>query len=428
MNCKKVIYNRFIKPLLNKKTGIIGTELEFPMLNMNRAPIDKEVALGLLDMFTKCGFIIEEKDTDGNPAFISNAYGDCISFDNSYNNIEFSMNYGDNLIEIQNRFYGYFNAAQDYLKDCNYLITGMGTNPYKKFITQSHVSYPVYNMVDGYLHKFNCDETHDYPDFPSYLSSVQTHLDIDVKDLPKTASLFAKIDFLRGILFSNSPDFELGNTLCYRDYLWNKSAFGLCEKNTGPVDEEYKTIDDMAESFYQRCMFNNIRDGRYNFFYPIKVADYFEDNPEKDIEQFLSFRHIEITCRGTLEIRSDCTQPVYDALLPPAFNLGIAHNIDEAIFRTDELLNGTNLSNSYLRRCISSGTGIKEFDKKTLSEYAKDMVNIAKEGLLSRQKGEEILLESIFKRAKDIICPSMYILDNKDNIDKVIKEYAEVNR
>ena len=104
-------------------------------------------------------------------------------------------------------------------------------------------------MVDEYLHKFQSHKTHKFPDFPSYLSSVQTHLDINAEDLPKAATLFAKIDFLRGLLFSNSPDFEFGKTLCYRDFLWAKSAFGICGTNTGAVDEEYKTLDDVAESF-----------------------------------------------------------------------------------------------------------------------------------------------------------------------------------
>lgn len=425
MNYKDIIKDRFIKPLLNKKTGTIGVELEFPLLNLNKKPVDKEKALSLLGYFLDNGFKVDDTDTDGNPAFITNKYGDCISFDNSYNNIEFSMNYSNNLNEIRERFYNYFNDAQNFIKQYNYIITGMGTNPYKKYITQNHVSYPVYNMVDEYLHRYNSDDTHKFPDFPSYLSSVQTHLDINVEDLPKTATLFAEIDFLRGLLFSNSPDFDFGDTLCFRDYLWSKSAFGICKTNTGAVDEEYKTLDDIGESFYNRHMFNNKRDGKYNCFYPIPLKDYFENNPAKDIEYFLSFRHIEITCRGTLEIRSDCTQPLKDAFAPPAFNLGIAHNIDKAIERTETLLKGKNLSNSYLRRCISQGNDIVEIDKVELKSYAVDMIKLAEDGLKNRNLGEEKLIYTLYQRAKNLECPAKYILKNKENMDNVIKEYSE---
>lgn len=426
MDYKEIINNRFIKPLLNKKTGTIGVELEFPVLNTKKQPVDKAVALGLLNLFLQDGFKIEDRDTDGNPAFIANSFGDCISFDNSYNNIEFSMNYGSNLLEIKERFCNYFTAAQIFFEKNGYIITGMGTNPYKKYIDQKHVSYPVYNMVDEYLHKFQSEETHSYPDFPAYLSSVQTHLDINAEDLPKTATLFAKIDFLRGLLFSNSPDFEFGKTLCYRDFLWAKSAFGICGTNTGAVDEQYSTLEDISESFYKRHMFNCIRDGKYRCFYPIKITEYFNDNPPEDIEQFLSFRHIEITCRGTLEIRSDCTQPLCDAFAPPAFNLGIAHNIKKAISATADFFGSMTLESSYLRRCVSEGIEIKEFSKAELSDYACCMVAIAEEGLLKRGLGEETLLKCLYNRAENLQCPAMYTLKNTDKIEDVIKKYSQI--
>ena len=426
MHYKDIIHDRFIKPLLNKKTGTIGVELEFPMLNTKKEPVDKGVALSLLSMFLDNGFKNEESDTEGNPAFVTNEYGDCVSFDNSYNNIEFSMNYADNLNTIKERFCKYFNMAQAFLKEYGYIITGMGTNPYKKYINQNHVSYPVYNMVDEYLHKFQSESTHQYPDFPSYLSSVQTHLDIDVQDLPKAATLFAKIDFLRGLLFSNSPDFEFGKTLCFRDNLWAKSAFGICGTNTGAVDEEYKTLDDVAESFYKRHMFNCIRDGEYQSFYPVKITEYFKDNPPEDIKQFLSFRHIEITCRGTLEIRSDCAQPLCDAFAPPAFNLGIAHNLEKALQTTEEFFKDKVVTNSHLRRCVSEGLEIKEFSKSQLRAYALKMLDIATEGLLTRGLGEETLIKNLYNRAENLRCPAMYTLENIDDIDSVIKKYAEI--
>ena len=426
MNYKNIINDRFIKPLMNKKTGTVGVELEFPVLNTKKQPVDKAVALGLLDMFLQNGFKTEDRDTDGYPAFITNSDGDCISFDNSYNNIEFSMNYGDNLNIIKERFCTYFKKAQSFFKQQGYIITGMGTNPYKKYIDQNHVSYPVYNMVDEYFHRFQNNDTHQFPDFPAYLSSVQTHLDINAEDLPKTATLFAKIDFLRGLLFSNSPDFDFGKTLCYRDFLWAKSAFGLCKTNTGAVDEKYQTLEDISESFYKRHMFNCIRDGKYQSFYPVKITEYFIDNPPEDIEQFLSFRHIEITCRGTLEIRSDCTQPLYDAFAPPAFNLGIAHNIDKAIAVTADFFGSKVLTNSYLRKCVSEGYGINEFSKEQLSEYATKMVAIAREGLIKRGLGEEELFKYLYKRAKDLQCPAMYILEHKDKIENVIEKYSKL--
>ena len=426
MDYKEIIQQRFITPLLNKKTGNIGVELEFPMLNLSKKPVEKKIALNLLSFFMQNGFKTEDNDCDGNPAFITNSYGDCISFDNSYNNIEFSMCYNSNLLKIKERFTSYITEAQLFLKKHNYIITGMGTNPYKKYITQSHVNYPVYNMVDEYLHKFQNADTHQYPDFPAYLSSVQTHLDINVDDLPKTLTLFAGIDFLRGLLFSNSPDFEFGKTLCFRDELWFNSAFGICGTNTGAVDGNFRTLNDISKSFYERHMFNCIRNEKYQTFYPIKVKDYFKNNPHEDIRQFLSFRHVEITYRGTLEIRSDCAQPLYDAFLPPAFNLGIAHNIDKAISKFNEFFEHKNLENSYLRKCVSNGKAIKEFSKNQLTDFAVAMVSISEEGLIKRGLNEEQIIKPLFKRAKELKCPALYTLEHKKNIDKVIAEYSKL--
>ncbi|UKI36009.1 MAG: hypothetical protein L6V93_18635 [Clostridiales bacterium] len=37
---------------------------------------------------------------------------------------------------------------------------------------------------------------------------MQTHLDVDLQTLPTAYTYFAKLDFVRAILFSNSPDFD----------------------------------------------------------------------------------------------------------------------------------------------------------------------------------------------------------------------------
>ena len=125
-----------------------------------------------------------------------------------------------------------------------------------------------------------------------------------------------------------------------------------------------------------------------------------------------------------MEIRSDCTQPLYDAFVPPAFNLGIAHNLEKAIQRTNEFLKDTDFTNSYLRRCVSEGLGIKEFSTEELLSYAGDMVQIAEEGLMKRGLGEETLIKNLYKRAETLQCPAMYTLNNINTLDDVIEKYS----
>jgi len=419
------IKERFIMPLLNKKTGNVGVELEFPMLNLAKEPVDKNIASALLQYFLENGFRVDDTTTNGEPAFIVNNSGDVISFDNSYNNIEFSMNYGSNLNDIALRFYEYFSSAQEYLKQFNYLITGLGINPYKKYINQSHVEYPVYNMVDKFLHEFQSEKTHNYPDFPAYLSSVQTHLDINAEDMPRTLTLMARLDFVRAMLFSNSLAFDDTDTICFRDYLWEKSAFGLLNKNTGKVDEAFATLDDIENSYLDRSMFNSLNDGEYQIFPPVLVKDY-----EGDLKTFLSFRNLEITARGTLEVRGDCAQPLTHAFAPPAFSLGIAHNVQKAECILNEFFEktGINEKNSVLRDKVIYKNPIGANDA-IISKLLTDLVSVAEEGLKLRNKGEGKMLQPLFERAKTLKCPALLTsarLENGEPIENIIFDYSRI--
>ena len=267
MSTYEIIKKRFIDPFNGKTIGNIGVELEFPLINVKGESVSREVTDGLMEMFLRSGFRVEEFAGDGTPLFISNPDGDCLSFDNSYNNFEFAMNYGDNLYAIAQRFFKYFNTAQEYLKGFSYMLAGTGINPHIGHITQNRVDYPVYNMVNEFLHSFPAE--HSFPDFPAYLSSIQTHLDVSVAELPRAATLFARLDFVRAALFANSPK---DGYLCFRDMLWEGSAF----PNTGKVDEIYETTDDIINSFMRRRMFNRIRGGKYEIFKPVTVDEYFK--------------------------------------------------------------------------------------------------------------------------------------------------------
>ena len=58
MNPIDVVYNRFIAPLNKKTKGNIGVELEFPLINLNKKPVDKNFALGFMHELLKNGFTV----------------------------------------------------------------------------------------------------------------------------------------------------------------------------------------------------------------------------------------------------------------------------------------------------------------------------------------------------------------------------------
>ena len=218
--------------------------------------------------------------------------------------------------------------------------------------------------------------------------------------MPRAYTLFARLDFLRALLFANSPDWEGKGYRLYRDYLWEKSAFGACPNITGKVDGEFRKVDDLVDYFLEKGMFNRIRGGKYETFAPVNIREYFE-NPAygakaEDIECYLSFKSVELTCRGTLEVRGDCAQPFDRAFAPPAFNLGILCAMDKASERTDMFFADNNItaSNTELRNIICEGRDPELIaPMPRLRQFASDMLGLAADALRSRGKGEEKLLD-----------------------------------
>ena len=314
---------------------------------------------------------------------------------------------------VSKRFYNYFVVVQEFLNSHNHMLCGLGINPYKKYITSSYVNFGVYRMIHKYLSNFSGGRWHKYPDFPAYISSIQTHLDISIDDLPRAYTLFARMDFIRAILFSNSLPFEeekgFENTICFRDYLWENSGFGALADNVGKVNGIYNSADDIIDSILQKSMFNRIRNGKYELFKPELVKDYFENEENKnDIKTYLSFKNVEITTRGTLEMRSDCAQPIKEAFAPAAFNLGILYSLNKA----EELLNTffeeykINKNNATLRDDVIYNNKLPA-PKQAVAKLLKDLLEAAYNALSNRNKNEILLLEPLFERASNIASPAL---------------------
>ena len=421
MDTRKLIYDTFLRPFEKRQYGNVGVELEFPLVNLDKESVNEAVAKGMFDHFIKKGFKVELEE-GGQPIFITNNHGDCLSFDNSYKNFEFALNYSDNLCTIADRFYPLLEEVQAYFKKYGHSLVGIGSNPYKKYADKNHVNFSTYNMVDEYLTTFGKNSP--YPDFPAFLSSAQTHLDIPLSDLPFAYTLFGKLDFVRALLLSNSPDFEREGYICYRDYLWEQSAFSLCPNITGKVDGCFETADDLVEYIMKKGIFNRIRNGKYEVFAPIPIEEYFmrEDASEADIDCYLSFKNVEITRRGTLEVRSDCAQPFPDAFAPAAFNLGILYNMGKVNSLLDTFFKeeGITDTNASLRERTTKGEFITS--RNSLNELVSKILEYSEEGLLKRGKGEEKFLSPLFRRCMLLSCPGRLAYRYSD--DDIVTMYG----
>lgn len=397
LDARSIVYNRFIAPFERKKSNHIGVELEFPVVNENGGNIDVSFVSSVMDFAEKKGFFSVISGPHGEKLFMENEAGDTLSFDNSYNNFEFSINHGDDLCKLYERFYDYFETVNEFFMKKNHKLLAKGTNPDYGKIEVNHLPFSTYDMVQKYLHEMGGE--HNYPDFPAFMSSVQTHLDVRASQLFRAYNLFLRMDFVRGLLFANSPDFEGKGFRIFRDYLWQKSGFGKCPNITGTVDREFNSNDEIVDFFLEKGIFNRIRNGEYEVFRPIIIKEYF-DNPKynalpEDIECYLSFCNVEITSRGTLEVRGDCTQPYGKFFSPPAFNLGILRNIDYAEEAMNKFYSENNISlkNSEARRIVADGMDITLIaEKSELDKLCNKLWEISYDGLVKRQKNEEKLL------------------------------------
>ncbi len=396
MNAREIVYNKFFRPFEGKTTaGRVGVELEFPLVKIGGGDIDPTYAAGIMDRFTEKDWRVVLRGVGGEPLFIENGAGDCLSFDNSYNNFEFSLNHSDSLAALEARFRGYLGPVQDYFRSGGMELRGRGTNPNMPGLSVFHAPFATYNMVQEYLSTGG-----ENPDFPAFLSSVQTHLDVNLRELPAAYTLFARLDFLRALLFANSPDWEGRGWRLFRDHLWESSAFGRCPGITGKVDGEFNDVDDLVDFFLQKGLFNRIRGGKYEIFEPVNIREYFEnpayDARPEDIDCYLSFRSVELTCRGTLEVRGDCAQPFDRAFGPPAFNLGILCAMDEAAKIAAGFFdrNQITASNTELRNIVCESRDLELIAPiSELERFKRDMVGLAYAALAKRGLGEERLLK-----------------------------------
>ena len=155
-------------------------------------------------------------------------------------------------------------------------------------------------------------------------------------------------------------------------------------------------MDDVIDFYLEKGMFNRIRDGKYEVFAPIPIKEYFlrDDAREEDIECYLSFRNVELTSRGTLEVRSDCTQKEGRFFMPPAFNLGILNNMEEAKKALDSFFANCNIAktNSEMRKLVNECREEEITPRYILDELCGEMLKIARKGLVKRGKCEEVLL------------------------------------
>ena len=452
------LYKEFIEPTKQKK-NFIGIEIEVPIINLNKEPVDFDIVHKITGNFQKefNDFSPNGIDYDGNTFSLKNPKNsDIVCYDCSYNNIEFAMGREKDLFSINDRFITYYSYVKEEFEKYDYTLTGMGINPYRRYNREIPIPSERYLMLYHHLKSFNKYNDipmhfHDYPGYGMFSSASQVQLDVHHDDLVKTINTFSKIEPIKALLFSNSVLMdENKHVTCYRDALWEYSTHGINPHNIGMYDVDFESVDDILNYLETLNIYCVMRNGAYINFESMNVMDYFQNShitgeiykndkyeqikikPEiDDIDYLRAFKFINLTFRGTLEFRSVCTQPIRDTMSVAAFHLGLKDKIDELneLISNDRVIYHKGYTASDLRKLLIQDELPTFINKKELCSLTNNILDIAKEGLVERGAGEEIFLKTLFNRVKNHTNPGKEIiksLNSGTDIEKVIKEYGGV--
>lgn len=453
----KAIYEKYILPTKSNSKRFIGIEIEMPVVNMNKEPVEETVIFALSKAFCeKFGFKAVSHDADENVnSMLSEQSGDDLSFDCCYSNIELSLGKGENLHEIKQRFDKYYTFINGFLNKYNYTLTGMGINPHYNINHNRPIPNERYRMLYHHLQSYPkyADGNHLFHnrhDFGTFTSASQVQIDIRYEDLIDVINAFGKLEPLKVLLFANSYMPQFPDLLCARNMLWEKSMQGYNPHNIGMFEYDLKDTDDLTEYIKSTSIYCAIRSGKYVNFAPIPITDYFkldtvsgeffdgsayqpiEIVPElSDLKYLRTFKFEDLTYRGTIEFRSMCCQPVYDSMSIAAFHIGLLERVNElnGLLSADKIIyshgyNGTELQRMFSKRALPGFV-----DRKKLKILLKRVLELSESGLKQRGMNEEIFLVPLYERAASLTNPAKAMVEGIERgvpIEYYIKEYAKL--
>lgn len=453
-HAQELIEQRFIAPTKESRPSYIGIEIEMPVVQLAGQKTDKAASIhAFRTAVAHFGFSEKKFDSEGvcHEAVCEDT-GDVFSFDCSYNNFEISLGRVRTLHEAQARFKDYVTYINTVLRQHGHLLTGMGINPNYKVNDLNFVPSPRYQMLEGYLQKSREWQReggfHPYCGFPTFSSASQVQLDIDEDNLCRVIEAFSLAEPLKALLFANSYLPDEPELLCARDMLWERSTHGINPKNLGFFEPLPRTAGELTAYLSRASIFCAEREDKYLFFYPIPFDEYlsretiegeyfdgeryapYRFSPrESDIEVLRTYKHIDLTARGTLEFRSACTQPLSQAMSVAAFHLGLINQTQQLteLLAADTVLYHHGYTPRQLRAMLNRRTLPDFVDETRLRELLISVLLLAQKGLAERGFSEDAYLSPLFDRASTLTSPAkamVALLDSGTDRLSLVEQYA----
>ena len=410
----KLLKEKYLSNMKEDSELFVGVELEFPIVETNGNKTNIEVTKNLFrNLANLSDFEVEKIDDNQNPIqLIHCSSKDRILFELSYNTIEFAFERAHSINEVAKRFKAYLKIIQPILQENNHEIQGRGIHPLWKENDNSPVKIERYKMLMAFLAMNGTGmKTHSYPSYGAFICGNQVQLDVRRDNYIRIINAFNKIEAAKAYLFSNSEfSAEVWDTKIARDIFWEESLHGYYKENVGIYPKDYQSEEEFFNNLARTAIFTATREGKSYYFKPIRVEDYLDQkeitaytadgnekiiNPVKeDLKQHRSYQFQDLTARGTVEFRSVCTQPLETTFAPIAFELGLfveleklEDYLEDSSFIKNEEQDYRKLRKKYSKKILS-----KE-EKEAIQSFSKDLIGIARAGLMKRgYKEEEFLI------------------------------------
>ena len=453
----EAIYQRYIEPTRRKRTRAVGLEFEFPIMNAETKPVDFSVIHAMTDDFLRTFSFLPSGQDDAGHIYLAEEpeTGDSLSFDCSYNTLEFSFGTEEDMALLDQRFRRYYRFVQNELEKNGHHITGMGINPGYAVNRNVPVVSERYRMLFHHLCSYkNYGREilfHDHPNFGLFSCASQVQLDVEEADLIEVINTFTLLEPMKALLLANSLWTEGDSEfLCSRDYFWRNSLHGLNRHNVDMYGLRFESVEELILYIRSMSIYCVMRDGKYVNFSPIPLDDYFASDtiegeifqgsryekirihPElSDLEYLRSFKFEDLTFRGTVEFRSVCEQPVPEILASGALHAGLMENLHALtdLLENDHVIYHRGYNASEIRRQFVMSDLPAVYDRKELTELLLKILDLAADGLKIRGFGEEQYLAPLYPRAEQLMSPARQMkegLQKGRTMEDYIREYGEL--
>ena len=409
----KLLKEKYLSNMKEDSELFVGVELEFPIVEINGNKTNIEVTKNLFRTLANLlDFKVEKMDDDQNPIqLVHRSSKDRILFELSYNTIEFAFEKAHSIDEVAERFETYLKIIQPILQEDHHEIQGHGIHPQWQENDNSPVKIERYKMLMAFLAMNGTGmKTHSYPSYGAFICGNQLQLDVRRDNYIRIINAFNKIEAAKAYLFSNSEfSAEAWDTKITRDIFWEESLHGYYKENVGIYSRDYQSEEEFFNNLASTAIFTATREDKSYYFKPIRVKDYLDqkeitaytaDGNEKiirpvkeDLKQHRSYQFQDLTARGTVEFRSVCTQPLETTFAPIAFELGLfvqlenlENYLEHCSFLKNEKRDYRKLRKKYSKKILS------EKEEETIQSFSKDLIDMARAGLIKRGYGEEKFL------------------------------------